>query len=58
VLSLQKELKEIFDSLQEGILVIKDNSVSNCNEIFRNLLIEEDEAEIIDQQIFKLYRYT
>ena len=56
VISLQNELKEIFDSLQEGILVIKNNKVTNCNKIFRSLLVEDDDREYIDQQIFKLYR--
>ena len=50
---LQQEFKQMFESLQEGIVVIQNGVITFKNSIFTQLY--QDEVEM-DLKIFKLFR--
>jgi hypothetical protein len=43
----------MFESLQEGIVVIQDNSIAFMNSLFKRLF--ERNENLLDQDIFKVY---
>ena len=60
---MSNEMNELFEHLQEGILVFKDNTINFTNKIFHNILQNINVAKnnekisdcILDYKIFKLH---
>ncbi len=61
------ELNEIMEKLEEGILLVKNNSINFANKILHRIFkklniisrIEDGiKNEVLDYKIFKLYRST
>ena len=63
---MSDELKEIFENLEEGILLIKNNSINFANRMFYKILksiniISSDDLikdSVLDLKIFCLFRST
>ena len=62
---ISNETQEIFENLEEGIVVLKNNTIDFGNKVFHNILnnigaIESTHSQIHDQildyQIFQLFR--
>ena len=43
----------MFESLQEGIVVIQDNCIAFTNSLFKQLF--DKKSDLLDQEIFKVY---
>ena len=60
---MSNEMNELFEHLQEGILVFKDNTINFTNKIFHNILTnihvvgtnDQITDQILDHKIFKLH---
>jgi hypothetical protein len=49
----------MFESLEEGIMLLKENEISFSNSIFDQILnkpIMENSDQTLDQKIFKVFR--
>jgi hypothetical protein len=62
---MSKEFIEMFQSLEEGILVIKNKTIDFSNDIFKEILTRisfdkeiKDIGEMLHQPIFKIFRET
>ena len=62
---MSNELNEVFENLEEGILLIKNNSINFANRMFHKILkniniinsnTQEIEETILDYKIFRLFR--
>ena len=49
----QKETQNLLESLQEGIVVIKDGEIAFLNSIFKNLFPRHE--NYLDYELFKVY---
>ena len=57
---VQKEQTQIMQSLEEGIILMKQNEVAFTNQIFDQILKKENETIdnnlLLDKKIFRVYR--
>ena len=62
---MTREQNEIFENLEEGILLLKDNTINFSNQIFKNIfkdinvIGDHDEVTdaILDMKVFKLFEH-
>ena len=55
---LHRDQKQIFESLEEGILLIQENEITFNNQLFEKIQNRYSslEGDILDQKILKIYR--
>ena len=62
---ISKEYSDMLQSLEEGIVVVKDAAINFSNDIFKEILHrvvlpsnQNSKTSILDLKIFKIYRKT